>query len=310
LWNIILSHRQPAQLLPFLPAGKSLGLLGDAKANGIIYSPNEELGPLGKQLLDLGREYREWAIDRESDEVDPPSPGAELTSNDITKRELLTRHQVEMSRVKNRLLLDVLRTDGVHSVELWSVAFKMMVVARALLLEGDDRPAPRTDGSVEQEHPTTEVQPFPFAPGRGNFAEEFPTIQAALHARKTGAVAIPIGNPPRALKVIGHSELKMGTSRHTYRGYGGPGATSNKKINKTLKKVTGRFGLPMNLWRIIITYAMDVSDVLDTQQQMQVIRYACDWQSIKQELRIKGGTEQEQLWKILSSMDCLTYRGL
>jgi hypothetical protein len=279
--------------------------LGDAKANGIIYSPNEELGPLGKQLLDLGREYREQTIDMEFDEIDLPIPRAELTSNDITERELLRRHQVEMSRVKNRLLLDVLRTDGVHSVELWSVAFKMMVVARALLLEGDDRPAPPPDETTEQEHPTTEVQPaFPFAPGRGNFAEEFPTIQVAHQARKTGAVAIPIGDPPRTLKVVGHSEPKMGTYRHTYRDCGAP-----RTINKAVNKVTGRFGLPMNLWQKIITYAMDASDVLDTQQQMQAIRYACDWQSIKQELRIKGGTEQEQLWKILSSMDCLTYRG-
>ncbi|PGG99069.1 hypothetical protein AJ79_08703 [Helicocarpus griseus UAMH5409] len=313
LWTIILSHRQPEMLLQFLPPSKSVAPSELASAvNGIVDTPNEKLSALGKRLLDLGKESRIQNSNTDAEETqsqDQDKFDEDWEESQITKqRELRRKHNIEMERVKNRLLLDVLKTDGVGSSDIWDVAFRMMRVARALLLDDSTRPkVPTIDESNHKESYPAIEYPYatPFLPQSEGFMENFPTIQEALgthgreHSREDSA---PWGRQPL------QSYSGNTAHRRTSNGRKESITSPRKQAAKTASKDDlGRFGLPMDIWRRIIADAMGASKILTVEQQMQVLRYASDWQAIKQELRIRGGTEYEQIWKILSSMGCLSY---
>ncbi|KKZ60904.1 hypothetical protein EMCG_00665 [[Emmonsia] crescens] len=179
------------------------------------------------------------------------------------------------------------------------MAFKMMRVARAILLDDGTRPKPFAtieDRNLMELYPTNEYltneylkneypSPTPFVQQNEGFLEDFPTIQETLEGYN--------GNMTSRSVPGDHKESIAGAKRL-------PTKTEDKGD-------IGRFGLPMNVWRGIIADATGASELLTVEKQMSVLWYASDWQAIKQELRISGGTEFEQIWKILSSMGCLNY---
>ncbi|KMU76352.1 hypothetical protein CISG_01086 [Coccidioides immitis RMSCC 3703] len=116
---------------PWYPRGCQHG-------SGIVYVPNE-FGPLGRSLLATGEQFvRE--LSRVDDDIDSMTLGEDLDRDEVVKaRHTCKRTQEEMERIKYRAILDVLTTEGVQSVELWNVAFKTMIVARALLLDDGDK---------------------------------------------------------------------------------------------------------------------------------------------------------------------------
>ncbi|ODH47968.1 hypothetical protein GX48_05900 [Paracoccidioides brasiliensis] len=270
--------------------------------NGIVYTPSKELSALGLRLLDLGIEFRqqnsEADVEVTASQVFDDDDDNKLEESEITKqRELRRKHNIEMERVKNRLLLDVLKTESVYISDIWVVAFKMMRVARAILLDGSTRLKPNEKNLIEE----NQKNEYLFSPSSEGFLKDFPTIQETLEWNNQESLT-SWGSwlSQRGAQIVSgrrrsgaHSESMTGT---------------RKRISKTVKRGdVGRFGLPMDLWRKIIAEAMGASDILTADQQMQVLRYASSWQAIKQELRIRGGTEFEHIWKILSSMGCLTY---
>ncbi|KAK2739738.1 hypothetical protein FQN55_009328 [Onygenales sp. PD_40] len=311
LWNITLSHREPDKLLQFLPPGKSMAPADHLNAdNGIIYTPCEGLHALGKRLLELGGEYRMKISEIDADETEVLDPDQELEESEITRqRQLRKKHEIEMERVKNRLLLDVIKTDGVTSVDLWIVSFKMMRVARAILLDDKDKPkpyVPADETNIPEEPFPTIMEPYPaiFDPDGDGFTEDFPTIQEAL-SYPNGVSALSTVETPTKHKT--QPRRTSAASRNVASNRRDSTATAKKVVPNAGSKEVGRFGLPMDLWRRIIADAMGATEILNVEQQMNVLRYASDWRAIKQELRIRGGTEYEQIWKILSSMGCLSY---
>ncbi|KGQ01292.1 hypothetical protein PAAG_11968 [Paracoccidioides lutzii Pb01] len=118
-WTLVLAHRQPDKLLQFLPPGKPVAPLEEANTeNGIVYTPSKELSALGLRLLDLGIEFRQQNSEADAEETAPQvfDDDNELEESEITKqRELRRKHNIEMERVKNRLLLDVLKTENVYT---------------------------------------------------------------------------------------------------------------------------------------------------------------------------------------------------
>ncbi|WEW60666.1 hypothetical protein PRK78_006153 [Emydomyces testavorans] len=311
LWCMHMVHVGPEKLLEYLPAGKSMVPLEVIQNGaGIVYSL-DEFGPLGSNLLNLGVRFLK-DCSKVNDDFDLLNSGEGLDRDEIIKaREVCRRTQIEMERVKNRAVLDILTTEGLGIVELWNVAFKTMVVARALLLDDKDKRQSSTQSD--------EVDPFgPYgisdqasdfydpqsASPWTNFTEEFPSLPDSPEKRNVRVMAnqtAPTSGRKKRDHQVGssqtsHAEMIKISSQAVAK----PGP-------KSVSKQVGRFGLPMRLWTRIITEAIDESEVLSPQQQTRIIRYACDWDSIKQELKIKGGTEPEQIRKILNSMDCLTY---
>ncbi|EER44030.1 leucine rich repeat domain-containing protein [Histoplasma capsulatum var. duboisii H88] len=327
LWAIILSHRRPDMLLEFLPPGKSVIPAEQTNpVNGIVYTPNEKLSELGRRLLELGNEYRVQESDTDAEETEAQGFDSEFRESDIAKyRELRKKHEIEMERVKNRLLLDIFRTDGPAIADIWSIAFKMMRVARAILLNDgtklkqsvtlEDKKLMEpcltnenltSDDPINQ-HPKIENPKNgcwnrnPSAQRSESFLEDFPTIQESLEGYSREGLA-----PTREETL--RQDVGNSTSRKIPRSRKDSMAGAKKQPAKAEDKFDiGRFGLPMDIWRRVIADAMGGSELLTVEQQMRVLRYASDWDAIKQELRISGGTEFEQIWKILSSMRCLSY---
>lgn len=338
VWTMLMLHRSPKQLLEFLPVGKPLAPFeGMNDVCGIICTPNEQQGPFGKRLLEVGIKYRELidsnrvrSDSSESDFDDDHDDG-----NIIKRRETERVQQIEMERVKNRLVRDIIRTNGMHSVELWSVAYRMMVTARSLLLDGQNRPKPVNH--CEEECPSSVMEQKHIIPddvanrmavdewpalnghpaGHGLNAhtwtdEDFPSLQAPVPR----IVAPKNHNPATATtqqeKGRGNRTFSQPVSavlqENTVNAHGSPVNVLDIITAKVAHFEPKRFGLPLELWRRIIADAVPRSELLSKDQQMEILRYAGDWASIKQELRIKGGTEFEQQWKILASTDCLAYQ--
>lgn len=308
-------HRTPDQLLQFLPTGKSMAPQdGAADVCGIVYKPYDRLGPLGQRLLELGAEYLQ-KLAEPAPEFDVSSANGEADSDEedfIKKRETERRAQVEMERVKNRLLLDIIKTDGMNSVELWKVAFKMMTVARALLLVKETPKAADTVTKETPSPPQDEGKHIATAATSifTRFAEEFPSLD--VYSRKTERDNAEV--PRSTSRLRGRKQRSSSHSESVQRS---PSTKCTRvTTNDAVTKITSNpvyaerktFGLPMELWKDIIARAIEGSEILSEDQQIRILQYAGNWASIEQELRINGGTEFEQQWKILSSMDCLSYQ--
>ncbi|PGH02717.1 hypothetical protein AJ80_08814 [Polytolypa hystricis UAMH7299] len=324
MWNMILSHHHPDELFKSLPPGKSATPMDEtAKNNGIVYMPNDQLPPLGKQLLDLGYGLRILTSDdaeTSSTESEDENDEEDLVSDIIKKREIRRKHQVEMERVKNRVLLDIFKKSGFRSGEIWSVAFDMMVTARALLLNDTDRlmamgpveEGPRGRSYSIQEEPEEEASLSSLAPEKETSVVEWPTLESALEALKLGGSPTKGNNGANAAKFRGRfpRNASPSMSLQNFSRLRAGSTSSQTGRSRSMIPRTNRFGLPLALWRRIIADATGAGEILDTQQQMQVLRYAADWGSVKQELRLRGALEYEQIWKILSSMGCLSYTGM
>ncbi|KAJ5086973.1 hypothetical protein NUU61_008280 [Penicillium alfredii] len=65
----------------------------------------------------------------------------------------------------------------------------------------------------------------------------------------------------------------------------------------------GRFGLPLEVWCRIVAEAVGAQNVLTDQQQMQIMRYAGDWNTLTGEWQ----NELQPLLVFLEAVQCLTY---
>ncbi|EEP80554.1 predicted protein [Uncinocarpus reesii 1704] len=140
LWSASMIHLEPEELLEFLPPGKSMVSFEVAQSGwGIVFSPTE-FGPLGRNLFSLGAKFSQ-EFSKVSDDLDTLSAGDDLDPHEVIKtRQNCQYIQRLMERAKYRIILDILMTEGLRAVELWTVAFRTMVVARAILLDDKDKP--------------------------------------------------------------------------------------------------------------------------------------------------------------------------
>jgi hypothetical protein len=94
-----------------------------------------------------------------------------------------------------------------------------------------------------------------------------------------------------------------GTSSKAYQS----GGSTTPYTGTQHHKSNWRFSLPLHLWQRIIVDAVGAAGILTADQQLRVIRYAVDWNSIEQHLAVRGYPDHQQIWKILDSMACFTY---
>lgn len=343
---ILLEHHHPDALLNFLPSGKSLSppqVEDDVQCHGIVYMPNENFEKAGKRLIDLAEILRQEVFESDSDSDESSSqaaaPGATIPGpyslrlgwdeeKSAERREMRQRHQTILGRYKKLLLLDVLKEDGLHSAEIWSVAFNMMVVSRAILLEDQFRPVKASteisdEDEASKEIAAPEVSTGPtlsqellsgrfieddelplFAPERDDFDINFPAIQdndcfPYLPSQMQMATVLRPSTPE---PTGGNGRKKPHSNGH---GRSAPACSSTSAAREF-----GRFGLPMEIWRVIIAKAVGAEGILSEEQQRTIMRYASDWNSLDQERSVQGAAENQQIWKILESVGCFAYASM
>ncbi|KAL4994991.1 hypothetical protein BDV10DRAFT_188539 [Aspergillus recurvatus] len=145
LSRMLATQRASEQLLNFLPPAKASAIPEPAEeGKSIIWQPNDGLGATAKRLLDVtesilaqntkAQAQEESDGDGNTDEAD----GASETDED-TKRKVQSKLALEFTRLTKRVRLEALKQEGVHASDIAITALRMMVVSRALLLEGRDR---------------------------------------------------------------------------------------------------------------------------------------------------------------------------
>ncbi|KAJ9239386.1 hypothetical protein DTO271D3_5765 [Paecilomyces variotii] len=329
-------HRPAEHLLSYLPGGKALVLPDTAThCKGIIWLPNKDLGPLGHKLLDMAERFRDMASDIDSDEeyaeeyntpskitgYDEPLTTDSPSYDDGIRRQRQMRNKmsIEYSRLAKRVRIEVLQAEGVHSADIWSVTLKMMVICRALLLDDKDRHADASTGdghqpekqseekgkgTLEIREPAASVTAADIVRGRytshsNDFASEFP----ALPTSKPNST---VETPKRSRNDRHSTPPSQNQATHAST----PHVRNSPAVSSSSGKVSWRFGLPIEVWRMIISEAVGANGILDREQQLRVMRYASDWNALAYELTITGAAEHQQIWKFIDTVNCFTYNPL
>ncbi|KAF3490529.1 leucine rich repeat protein [Arthroderma uncinatum] len=254
LWSIITVHDHPDSLLNYLPAGKSMAPVElEGKNIGVVYAPNDDLTPLSKGFLDLGNEtFQRIGSNTTIREIDIEEDDSSGDDNRrTTARELLRMKQIEMERVQKRVLLSALESHSLHSVKLWSVAFKLLVTARAVLLDEKNRPQGISQWSYDEDTAspsrvqTTSRSSLPSRIWSLNIDEEFPSLQRAAKTSPSKDLANQAQQPSYASCFRDRTTPQIqATNRSCY-----------------------RFGLPIYIWRDILAMAVDDGGILCKEQQ-------------------------------------------
>jgi hypothetical protein len=326
LSTMLSMHRNPERLLSFLSGGKALTLpdsVGSTK--GIVWLPNDNLGSLSHELLKMTEKLGQSASDSESEtDLGDSFKSLRVQDGDIKRRQMLKKLDVEHTRLTKRVRIDVLYSEGVHSAEIWSIALKMMVFARAVLLDDKDRYTGFEDVSRNRSTPDRESSEgrhtrhireayTPSPPQQGTFCPTTESFDRMFPSLNTSNSMSPSPSPqnPRSASNSSPASSSHTKTHHHHGGTtksSGPNNHGNSASSPSQsRKETWRFNLPLELWRRIFEDACSAGGILDREQQLQIIGYASSWGCLAQEISIKGAAEHQQIWKILESMGCFAY---
>ncbi|KAL4965020.1 uncharacterized protein BDV14DRAFT_208882 [Aspergillus stella-maris] len=146
LSHMIMIQRGSAQLLIFLPPTKASAIPEFAHdSRSLLWQPNASFTNFSKRLLDA----TEAIVDSKAKADAQESSDFELvtgdegegdeTSDEATKLKQKNKLALDFSRLTKRVRIECLKQEGVHASDIVSIALKMMVISRALLLDDDDR---------------------------------------------------------------------------------------------------------------------------------------------------------------------------
>jgi Leucine Rich repeat len=267
----------------------------------------------------------------------------------LERRQQRQKLNVELNRVIKLQRIDVLGSEGMMKSEIWHCALRMLATSRAILLDPKDRPpsaeeelqassskksrSSESADSREKSIPASRPLPIPeivrnntnqwstppgvlissfrFDPESSTFDLMFP----AMHSPPANPL-LRNDPPPVAAAMSAYPSPTMqspqlhnvttteGHSTHS-RAKGAGDATTTRAPRDKL-----RFGLPLYLWGRIIGEALSVKRILHWDQQIKILSYALSWDALAAEVSINGAPEHQQLWKILDSIDCFTYKPL
>ncbi|RJE18917.1 leucine rich repeat protein [Aspergillus sclerotialis] len=337
LSSMLSIQRSPEHLLAFLPPGKALTLPDTtSQCNGIVWLPNDEIGPLARNMINMGESVRQALAEKYSDEEGYVSSGGGLSHSDsgdgTSRRKLQKKLDVQYTRQAKRVRMETLKNSGAHEVEIWITALKMMVVSRALLLEDKNRAAGKE--ATEQRESTPENSSDGQEQEHGVIIDTADAVDEVLDNKiPTIQTTDENDTPPRRLPIIRITsetefelEYEFGVSIPSNEIYSRPQTPLASHQQKTTTTTTTRahpnpnaastqiqtwrYGLPFKLWRRIIAEAVGADGILNNKQQEQIMRYATDWDVIAYKLTIKGVEDYQQIWKFLETVDCFTYSSL
>ncbi|OAL75346.1 hypothetical protein A7D00_0945 [Trichophyton violaceum] len=288
LWNIVTAHESARALLEFLPAGKDMAPPGlEGRDSGIVCTPNKGLSPLCQAYLELGKEIHNITrADKGIDAIDQQVGTMEDRERTVTELEILKMKKIEMERVQKRIIISALESFGIHSVRLWTTTFRLLVAARAILLDERNRPQ-------ESALWNSDENLGPLLKARINY-------QTSLTSR---IWALKLSSEPH----IPQGSMGFPTSLFQRQSYANRFSHNTNLRLKAAYKSPYRFGLPIYVWRDILAMAFDELEILGREQQVRVVEYASDWTGIEQQIALQGARECEQIWRILNTVDCLVY---
>jgi hypothetical protein len=350
LSSILREHLTPKDLLSFVPhtaggaAEQRFAEYDNAEGGcrGIVYLPNTPLTGAGYKLFYLSEAVRDHmrksfkeviesaspskpsprsrkqclGKGEESDEDEAAqttaAPGEETTE----QRQAIAKLNVELKKAKSKLEGDTMKADGVHSVELWSKAMKMLVASRAILLDekekeskedklGKDDPQYReTFPSLPHAHPHPLRSNPVLESDLPGYSFDFDAMLSAPAI--TEAVYGPIATPqPKRKESIASSAGRKGSvALHEGRIPGCMLAAQIRMANPAL------FKLPEIVWAAIIARSTGADKVLSQRQQLSIVKYARDWSTLMQERELRGKPDYNQWWNVLEKMTCLVYERL
>ncbi|KAB8229778.1 uncharacterized protein BDW43DRAFT_321816 [Aspergillus alliaceus] len=262
------------------------------------------------------------------------------------QRELQNKKNIEYARLTKRIRMEALHDEGVRDTDLWITALRMMNVSRIILWKSkncrvgalekeqdqqeDENKDEHNSSTVHIEDVTQRVEDIeitehssfpepsfppiefqvtepapigPFHPGTDKFESDFPMLQPSttdnIETEITGRDAEPVVATTNDLPSSQTSIQGKGNIRSVH------GPRVPRKENETW-----RFGFTFEIWRRIIAGAVSADGILDLTQQTQIMRYATDQKTLKDEMDITGLEHHQQVWRILEKNNCFIYSPL
>ncbi|KAI9814624.1 MAG: hypothetical protein M1827_003180 [Pycnora praestabilis] len=323
---ILVRHHLPVQLRIGVSPAKA-GAPADqleeydtkSGCRGIIYLPNSGLGSAGLRLLELAEAARNQLIDdpQGDDSIDDSLSSSwtlvrssravsDAGSSPITTKETGRRRSTvavnrfeaissdsssitDLERAITKVQNNTLRAFGVHSVCLWSVALKMLAVSRAVLLDTSmNAKDPRADAPDASLHYVSKLTTLPSNSGEPIFIV-------------TGLTIAPM------TPEVAHRRRK---SSHTALSTSGSVQTSPLSVN--IKDEPHEFegllgGLGWRIWLRILIKIAGADSILTERQQLAILRWALNRNTLTKEREALGKTEGVQIWHVLEGIGCLAY---
>ncbi|KAL9612251.1 MAG: hypothetical protein Q9167_003164 [Letrouitia subvulpina] len=333
---MIVCHRPPDQLLEYAPPAKTglqrqqllrLGCM--AESQGIIYLPNPTIGNVGLKVLELSVAEHEQLLEADLQPDSPMSPNfwgkhqaPRVTDSRPANRSrgmttLAAKNRqgqhsgainslTELERARSRVQVKALRDPGPGSNDLWQTSLKMLRICRSLCSAKSDRTRradPQTSSIWSRKKhfpghsdfpplPTMGTKPFigyldPFTPSR----EAKPFKQTVdLKRKDSPKVKTPSPRPLHALPSPTNPEMStvQGMVKRQYR-------------------TSLPCGFTEQVWCRMVSLAVEADEIMSDEQQLSVLRWALDRNTLAKEIKLRGKSKSAQIWKTLDSMGCLAY---
>lgn len=331
---IVAFHNVPDVLLAHLPAvkpGASAQQLHaydqDSGCRGIIYTPNPQLGPAGLKVLDLAEAMRDSVLDegnqgeiservfpeykpgnnpRRASDVRGNPPVSDRRRSNSTPGGIdhggngsVSGIRAELDRARSRIQGNYIQDAGTSSNELWRVAMKLLVLGRAISSGVNHEDISGTAksseilGSVGSPEPALKVS-------RNKSQSSSP-----LSARDSNQSITPNFGSWRSE----NSRLMPLTVIEAP-----PKKLLSPPISPLTRKPQGtpfRSHLPCqfseDIWRRIIATAAGADEIMSEAQQLSMLRWAWDRNTLSRESESLGLKDSAQIWKVLEATGCLAY---
>ena len=316
----------------------------DRRCRGIMYRDNNSIGSAGKDVLQFAEKARSRSTnvidDESSDEAETahfniPVAGARKGSDrslgSFGRRRTLSTAGLafdspglkvkSLDTARSRIQGNTIQEVGAHSNDLWRSALKMLPLARSVLC---GTRAPPND----HQHQRKVSESFLSTP--------LGTASPLAITRRARAPSTPLAaaspNAP-ILRLQKHRLVSATSSLYEGKPHKAPPTRplaltpTALKLNKPYRS-TMTFGLDENIWACILSMAIaagdatgatekneelkrrddrNANDYLSRRQQVKVVRWAADRNSLHREMDTLGKTPAGQVWNVLHWMDCLTY---
>lgn len=331
---IVASHNLPDLLLAHLPmvkpgasAQQLLAYDQDSGCRGVIYTPNPQLGPAGLKVLDLAEAMRDSLLDegnqgeiserifpeykagnntrRASDVRGNPLTSDRRRSNstpggiDHVGNGSVSSIRAELDRARSRIQGNTIKEAGTRSNDLWRIALKLLILGRAISSGINDE---NISGTAK----LSEV--FRSAASSDSAlrtSKHKPQSASPLAAKDSNRSITPNFGPWR----LENSMLMPLTVIETL-----PKKLLSPPISPLTTKPQGipyRSQLPCqfseDIWRRIIATAAGADGVMSEAQQLSMLRWAWDRNTLGRESESLGLKDSAQIWKVLEATGCLAY---
>jgi hypothetical protein len=331
---IVASHNMPNLLLAHLPmvkpgatAQQLLAYDHDSGCRGIVYTPNMELAPAGVKVLDLAEAMRDHLLDegnqgdisdkvfsehkpgnntRRASDARGNSVGSDRRRSNSTPGGVdhgaigsVSSIKAELDRARSRIQGNTIQETGTRNNDLWRVALKMLALGRSI------------SSGINNAKSCTRSK---FSEDTGSAAFPDPASRTLRH-KPVSASPLAAKDPNQSITPI-LGQWRLHNSRLM------PLAVVETPPKKLLSPpvsplTTKPQGMPQqaqlpcklseDIWRRIIATAAGAVGIMSESQQLSMLRWAWDRNTLGRESESLGLKESAQIWKVLEATGCLAY---